>query len=253
MYGMMLMPSIGRILRPGADRFQREEVALRWSNMGNLASVTAFKCIHPLTGTEHSYDPIGCFVLALEVAPTFGRAWRNLSIELEKVDSSEPSTVVVAGTRYTAITAIVEAVRQDPCNFANWLTLGEGITGEKVEVWPGKFFTRAACYIYGLEIDVASAQCGEWVIGDRGAVCHESNLDAHSAQSRCFTSTGKLDRCEFATGGDVSGLLWNDEPVVFHPCGGHQKWSVLPESGALGARGVVSAVSNLCRGGLRCI
>ena len=150
-------PTLEKMFREipeGTDRFQREKVGLCWSDMGNLASVAAFKCIHPLTGTEHSYDPLQCFVQALEIAPTLSRAWRNLSLEL---DSTQGGKATVAGKEYTALTAIVESVHADPQAFTNWLSLGATLAGEdgpeKVEVWPGKVFTEVDCYIRGLEVD----------------------------------------------------------------------------------------------------
>ena len=133
------------------DRFQREKVGLCWSNVGNLSSVAHFKCMHPITGTEHSYAPVQCFVQALEIAPTFGRAWRNLSLELHR--KGENSTVIVSGESYTALTAIVKSVREDPKEFTGWLTLGFLVSTSNIELWPGTAVTKVDCYIHALELE----------------------------------------------------------------------------------------------------
>ena len=131
------------------DRFQREKVGLCWSNMGNLSPAAHFKCIHPITGAEHSYDPLQCFVQALEIAPTLGRAWRNLSLELNR----KCTTVTVSGEVYTALTAIVKSVREDPTAFTGWLTLGFLLGTGNIELWPGTVVAKVDCYIRALELE----------------------------------------------------------------------------------------------------
>ena len=138
----------------GTDRFQREKVALCWSNMGNLASVERFKCVDPTSGGSRAFNPVQCVTRALEIAPTLSRAWRNLSLEL---DSTLCGKATVAGKEYTALTAVVQAVLSDPTASTNWLALGTAVSrldGPKtVEVWPGKAFTEVECYIHALELD----------------------------------------------------------------------------------------------------
>ena len=75
--------------------------AQSWRAMGAVAH---FKFVDPASAERLCYNQVECFVRALEIAPTLARAWRNLSLELDRRVNIRVS---VAGNEHTALTAII--------------------------------------------------------------------------------------------------------------------------------------------------
>ena len=145
------------------NRFRREEVALMWSNMGNLASskkhsFTSTSTAASVGGIEsaqkRSYSNMECFIKALEIAPTLGRAWRNLSLVLSDDNSEMDAKAEVNGKAYTALGCIVECVRCDPHDCSGWLTLGALVSSstEPAVVEGLGTFNEVKCYQQGIHM-----------------------------------------------------------------------------------------------------
>ena len=95
------------------NRFRREEVALMWSNMGNLAWSKKFEFVSTdaeVAGTAmhfpRSWTSVECFINAVGMAPTLSRAWRNLSLAIAEGAVKERD-VMVNGKPYTELDCIV--------------------------------------------------------------------------------------------------------------------------------------------------